>query len=69
MYELPEVKYLKAKEIQAFLGIGRGTLLRLCQNKTQNIPVVKVGREYRADAEKLAAWRDAWYSGKFSIDD
>lgn len=62
-----ECNFMNLKEMQGFLGVGRNTLLRLCQERTHDFPVVKVGNRYQADADKLAKWKDDWYSGKFTI--
>lgn len=62
-----EFHYLKLKDICTFLGLGRNTVLKLCQDKPHNFPVTKVGREYRADEGLLAKWREDFYSGKFTI--
>ena len=59
--------YLNMAGICDFLGIGRRTALKLCQERPHGFPVVRVGRRYQADAELLAAWRDDWYAGKFDI--
>lgn len=65
MYE--KCTYLGVKEASAYLGIGRNTCLRLCQEATGNFPAVMVGRRYQIDADKLRAWKDDWYNHKFVI--
>ena len=59
--------YLGMKEAQAFLGLGRCTVLKLCKDKPGGFPVVRVGNRYQFDQDKLAAWRDRWYAGEFEI--
>lgn len=59
--------YLNTKQAQSFLGLGRNTVLRLCQERLHNFPAVKVGNTYHIDAERLKAWKDDWFDGKFSI--
>ena len=62
-----EPDYLGLPEICTFLGIGRGTCLRLCKEKPHGFPVTRIGVRWQADAEKLSAWRDRMYSGEFEI--
>ena len=54
-------------QIAEFLGVGRNTAQELCKLRPYGMPVVKVGRQYRADQDKLADWRDRWYAGEFDI--
>lgn len=54
-------------EIGSFLGVGRGTALRLCREKPNGFPVVRVGKRYQADTKLLTQWKDDWYKGKFTI--
>lgn len=64
-----DFRYVKLKDICEILGMGRNTVLKLCQDRPHGFPVTKVGREYRADEKLLIAWRDDFYAGKFSLDD
>lgn len=66
MYDITHT-YLNTDGICNFLGIGRRTALKLCQEKPHGFPVVKIGGRYQADRELLAMWRDSWYTGKFDI--
>ena len=59
--------YLSLTGICTYLGVGRSFGLRLCNEKPHGFPVVKIGNRWQADAEKLKAWRDRWYSGEFEI--
>ena len=65
MYDIPT--YLGVSEIAAYLGVGRNTVLKLCQERPNHFPVVRVGNRYQADAELLAKWRADWFAGKFEI--
>lgn len=65
MSQMP--KYLNTSEIAAYLGVGLSTAKRLCQLKPHGFPVVLVGNRYQADAALLEAWRQDWFSGKFTI--
>ena len=60
-------KYLNVKEACAFLGVGRGTLLRLCRERPHQFPAVQIGRRYQIDADLLAKWKADWYAGAFRI--
>ena len=55
------------QQIADFLGMGKTTCAQLCQKRPHGLPVVKVGRQYRADEAKLSEWRDRWYAGEFEI--
>lgn len=59
--------YLTVKEMQVFLGLGRNTVLRLCQERSHGFPVVRIGNRYQADRRRLEAWKDDWFDGKFCI--
>lgn len=65
MYEEP--KYFSLAEACKYLGIGRNTGIRLCQERTNGFPVVKVGNRYQIDAAMLEDWKHDWYQGKFNI--
>ena len=63
-----DTNYLRGVEsIGSFLGLGRNTVLRLCQERPNSFPVVKVGRQYQADVGLLTQWKNDWYKGKFTI--
>ncbi len=62
-----EKRYYTVEEARGYLGIGRHTCIRLCNEKPYGFPAVKIGRRYQIDAEKLALWKDDWYAGKFTI--
>jgi len=59
--------YMNVTEACAFLGIGRNTCLRLCQEQVHSFPAVKVGRRYQIDADRLRQWKNDWYDHKFNI--
>lgn len=60
--------YLRGVEaIGNFLGVGRNTAMRLCQERPNGFPVVRIGRQYQTDVTLLAKWKDDWYQGKFTI--
>lgn len=59
--------FLGTKDMQEFLGLGRNTVLRLCQERPHNFPAIRIGNRYQAELSNLRAWRDDLYSGKFSI--
>lgn len=60
-------KHLGIKDMCLFLGVGRNTALRLCQEKPNGFPAVKIGNRYQADAELLMEWYKDWHAGKFTI--
>lgn len=60
-------KYMNLREACNYLGIGRSTALRLCQNQTAGFPAVKIGNRYQIDADMLETWKRDWYQGKFKI--
>ena len=62
-----DFNYLGLKDICKYLGVGRNTAIRLCQERPHGFPAVKVGRRYQADEELLAKWKSDWYAGKFTI--
>lgn len=60
--------YLTVKDCCAFLGLGRNTVLRLCNEKPHGFPAVRVGaRRWQIDYELLKAWKADWFNGKFDI--
>ena len=61
-------KYLNTQEIAAFLGLGLNKTKLLCKQRPHNFPVVRIGNRYQAEATLLKEWRDAWYSGAFTVD-
>ena len=65
MYDMPE--YLGVTGMCQYLGLGRNTVLKLCQDRPNKFPVVRIGNRYQADAELLRKWRADWYAGKFEI--
>lgn len=65
MYDIP--KYFGLQETCDFLGLGRSTVLRLCQKKVHGFPAVKVGNRWQIDAKLLSAWKVNWFEGKFEI--
>ena len=63
-----ENETMNLSDMAKFLGVGRNTMLRLCQERPHGIPVVRVGRRYQSELSKLSAWKDDWYAGMFEID-
>jgi len=64
---MDEFRTLSTKQMAEFLGLGRNTVLRLCQTKEKGFPAIRIGNRYRADIEKLKAWREELYSGKITL--
>ena len=65
MYDKPV--YMNLKEACAFLGLGRNTCLRLCQEQTHGFPAVRIGNRYQIDGSRLEKWKTDWYDHKFEI--
>lgn len=65
MYDNP--KYWGIADACTFLGLGRSTVLKLCQKRTHGFPAVKVGNRYQIDEAKLRVWREDWFAGKFDL--
>jgi hypothetical protein len=64
---MEEFKTLNTKQMAAFLGLGRNTVLHLCQTKLDGFPAIRVGNRYRADIDLLKAWRDRLYRGEITL--
>ncbi len=47
-------RFYKVQDIQTMFGIGRNKALALM--KTDGFPVLKIGRTYYVDSEKLEEW-------------
>lgn len=62
-----DTRFLGVKEMMNFLGLGRNRVLRLCQERPNSFPAVRIGNRYQADREKLTLWKDDWYNGKFDL--
>jgi len=60
-----DCKFVGVKDMILILGICREKVMRLCNEKPYGFPVIKVGRQYRADEAQLIAWKDRLYSGEF----
>ena len=66
MYDI--IRTVGTNEIGKIHGVGRNATLKLCQERPYGFPVVRIGRNYRADESKLLEWRDRLYSGEFGDD-
>lgn len=60
-------RYLNVKDACVFLGLGRNTLLRLCQEHVHGFPAVRIGNRWQIDAGLLDNWKSRWYAGDFEI--
>lgn len=58
---------MNVKEACEYLGLGRNTLLRLCQEHTNGFPAVRVGNRWQIDRDLLSKWKSRWYAGDFEI--
>lgn len=56
------------REISNFLGIGVRIGLRICQERPNDCPIIRLGNRYQADKALLTQWKNDWYLGKFTIE-